>query len=66
MTSVKQKENTAQSFDSLDEPEEKEKKAFFQKKNTKDKSKSMYGKKRLSFILWQGHWFWPVSHYILF
>ena len=49
MTSVKQKENTAESFDSLDEPEAKEKKAFFQKKNTKDKSKKHVWKKKAFF-----------------
>ena len=39
MTSFKKKEDAVQSFDNLDESEDKEKKAFFQKKNTKDKPK---------------------------
>jgi flagellar basal body-associated protein FliL len=45
MTSLKKEENTSQSFDNSNESEDKEK-AFFQKKNTKNKpNKHAWGKK---------------------
>ena len=46
MTSLKNEENASQSFDNSNESEDKEKKAFFQKKNTKNKlNKNTLGKK---------------------
>ena len=39
MTSLEKEENAGQSVDNLDESKDKKKKAFFQKKSTKDKPK---------------------------
>ena len=47
MTSQKEKENAVQSLNNLDESEDKEKKAFFQKKNNKDKPKKHVWKKKV-------------------
>ena len=46
MASLKKEENAAQSFDNFDELEDKEKKAFFQKKNTKNKPEKHEWKKK--------------------
>jgi flagellar basal body-associated protein FliL len=54
MTSVIKEENAVQSFDNLDESENKEKKAFFQKKHTKDKPKKHVWKKKAFFIFVMG------------
>lgn len=54
MASLKKKENAVQSFDNLDESEDKEKKAFFQKKNTKDKPKKHVWKKKAFFYFVTG------------
>jgi flagellar basal body-associated protein FliL len=47
MASLKKEKNAAQSFDNSDESEDKEKKAFFQKKNTKNKPKKHAWKKKV-------------------
>jgi len=47
MTSLKKEENAAQSFDNSDKSEYKEKKAFFQKKNIKNKPKKHAWKKKV-------------------
>jgi len=46
MTLLKKEENAVQSLDNSDESEDKEKKAFFQKKNTKNKPKKHVWKKK--------------------
>ena len=46
MTLLKKEENAVQSLDNSDESENKEKKAFFQKKNTKKKPKRHVWKKK--------------------
>jgi flagellar basal body-associated protein FliL len=57
MTSVKKEENAVQSFDNLDESKDKEKKAFFQKKNTKDKPTKHVRKKKAFFYFVIGTFF---------
>jgi len=47
MTSLKTEENAAQSFDNSNESEDKENKAFSQKKNTKNKSRKQPWKKKV-------------------
>ena len=47
MTSLKSQENATQSFDTSDESEDKDKKAFYQKKNTKNKPKKHAWKKKV-------------------
>jgi flagellar basal body-associated protein FliL len=54
MTSLKKEKNAVQSVDNLDESEDKEKKAFFQKKNTKDKPKKHVWKKKAFFCFVAG------------
>ena len=54
MTSLKKEENAVQSVDNLDESEDKEKKAFFQKKNTKDTPKKHVWKKKAFFYFVTG------------
>ena len=54
MTSLKRGENAVQSVDNLDESEDKEKKAFFQKKNTKDKPKKHVWTKKAFFCFVAG------------
>ena len=52
MASLKKEENAAQSSDKSDESEGKENKAFFQKKNTKDKPKKhIWGKKAFFYFV---------------
>jgi flagellar basal body-associated protein FliL len=46
MVSLKTEENASQSFDNSNESEDKDKKAFFQKKNTKNKPKKHAWKKK--------------------
>ena len=54
MTSLEKEENAVQSVDNLDESKDKKKKAFFQKKNTKDKPKKHVWKKKAFFIFVMG------------
>jgi len=54
MTSLKKEENAVQSIDNLDESEDKDKKSFFQKKNTKDKPKKHVRKKKAFFYFVTG------------
>ncbi len=54
MTLLKKEENAVRSFDNLDESEDKEKKAFFQKKNTQDKHKKHVWKKKAFFYFVTG------------
>ncbi|MDH4207070.1 MAG: flagellar basal body-associated FliL family protein [Desulfobacteraceae bacterium] len=54
MSSLKKEENAIQSLDNLDESEDKEKKAFFQKKNTKDKLIKQVWKKKAFFYFVTG------------
>lgn len=54
MTSLEKEENAGQSVDNLDESKDKKKKAFFQKKNTKDKPKKHVWKKKAFFCLLTG------------
>jgi len=54
MTLLKYKENDVKSLNNSDESEEKEKKAFFQKKNTKNIPKKHGWKKRVFFYLATG------------
>ena len=49
MTSIKDEENAVKSFDSLDNSEDKEKKAFFRKKKIKNKPKKHVWKKKVLF-----------------
>jgi flagellar basal body-associated protein FliL len=52
MTSLEKEENAVQSVDNLDESKDKKKKAFFQKKNTKDKPKKhIWGKKAFFYFV---------------
>jgi flagellar basal body-associated protein FliL len=54
MTSLKTEEDAVQSVDDLTESEDKEKKAFFQKKNTKNKPKKHVWKKKVFFYFVTG------------
>ena len=54
MTSLEKEENAVQSVDNLDESKDKKKKAFFQKKNTKDKPKKHVWKKKAFFCFVTG------------
>jgi len=54
MTLLKKEENAVQSFNNSDESKDKEKKAFFQKKNTKNKPKKHVWKKRAFFYFVTG------------
>lgn len=54
MTSVKKEENAVQSPEKLNKSEDKEKKAFIQKKNTKDKPKKHVWKKKTFFYFVMG------------
>lgn len=54
MSSQQKEENAVQSVDNLDESEDKEKKAFFQKKNTQDKPKKHVSKKKALFYFVAG------------
>jgi flagellar basal body-associated protein FliL len=54
MASVEKEKNAVQSFDNSDKSEDKKKKAFFQKKNTKDKPKKLAWKKKIFFCFVTG------------
>ena len=54
MTSLKKEKNVVKSIDKLDESEDKEKKVFFQNKNTKDKPKKHVWKKKAFFYFVTG------------
>jgi flagellar basal body-associated protein FliL len=54
MTSLKKEENAVQSVDNLDKSEDKKKKAFSQKKNTKNKPKKHVWKKKAFFYFVAG------------
>jgi flagellar basal body-associated protein FliL len=54
MTSLKTEEDAVQPVDDLAESEDKEKKAFFQKKNIKNKPKKHVGKKKVFFYFVTG------------
>lgn len=52
MSSLKKKENTAESFDNLNESEDQKKKASFQKNSSKDKPKThSWGKKSVLYFV---------------